>query len=65
MATDAKIKNGFWAKIKFGALPGKQSKHETKYMAVKPFVKTSERPKLLLAGNSFRKVLAENIYSLS
>lgn len=23
MATDAKIGNGFWAKIKFGALPGK------------------------------------------
>lgn len=43
MATDAKIGNGFWAKIKFGALPGKQSKHETKYVAIKSFVKTSER----------------------
>ena len=25
MAIDAKIRNGFWAKIKFGALPGKHS----------------------------------------
>lgn len=25
MAIDAKIRNGFWAKIEFGALPGKHS----------------------------------------
>lgn len=46
------LRNDFWAQIKFGALPGKQSECETKYVVVKSSVKISERSNMVSQGTT-------------